>query len=74
MATSAGLVQGERLSGAAGVGTAAATAFGDWRGKPVQVVVDYVGTRTWEGITQLNAEGLLDRGLPRRCTGSSASR
>jgi hypothetical protein len=64
VATSAGLVQGQRLSGAAGVGAAAAAAFGTWRGKPVDVVVDYVGTRTWEGITQLNREGLLDRGLP----------
>lgn len=30
----------------------------------MEVVVDYVGTRTWDGITQLDREGLLDRGLP----------
>ena len=32
-----------------------------WRGKPVEVVVDYVGTKTWDGVTQLDREGLLDR-------------
>jgi hypothetical protein len=64
LATSAGLAQGQTLSGVAGVGTTEAAAFGTWRGKPVDVVVDYVGSRTWDGITQLSREGLLDRGLP----------
>ncbi|MDX6208461.1 MAG: hypothetical protein QOE24_852 [Frankiales bacterium] len=62
--TSAGLAPGRTLSGVAGVGTAAAAAFGAWRGKPVDVVVDYTGTKTWDGVTQLDREGLLDRGLP----------
>ena len=64
VATSAGLVIGQTLSGVAGVGTSEVQAFGAWRGKPVDVVVDYVGTRTWDGVTQLKREGLLDRGLP----------
>jgi Glycosyl hydrolase family 26 len=63
-ATSAGLSPGHTLSGVAGVGTAAAAAFGAWRGKPVEVVVDYTGTKTWTGVTQLKEEGLIDRGLP----------
>jgi hypothetical protein len=64
VATSQGIVPGRTLSGVAGVGTDKAAAFGVWREKPVDVVVDYTGTRTWDGISQVKREGLLDRGLP----------
>ena len=64
VATGQGIVPGRTLSGVAGVGTDKAAAFGAWRGKPVDVVVDYTGTRTWDGIAQVKREGLLDRGLP----------
>jgi hypothetical protein len=64
VATSQGIVPGRTLSGVAGVGTQQAAAFGAWRGKPVDVVVDYTGTKSWDGIAQVKREGLLDRGLP----------
>ena len=50
---------GQRLSGVVVAGSTAEETFGVWRGRPVQVVVGYVGTRTWEGVTQIAHQGLL---------------
>jgi Glycosyl hydrolase family 26 len=50
---------GVRLSGVVEPGAAGSTAFGTWRGKPVQVWVNYLGTKTWDGATQVRSEGLL---------------
>ena len=54
---------GQTLSGVVTNQPAKAEPFGTWRGKPVDVLVSYVGTRTWDGATQVDKEGLLG-GVP----------
>ena len=56
---SPGLVAGQTLSGSAiRGGTAGANAFGAWRGAPVKVVVDYIGTNSWASIDNVAGQGL----------------
>src|SRR4051812_45986162 len=55
---------GQRLSGVVVAGAATGQAFGSWRGRPVQVVVSYAGTKTWAGVLGLRAQGLLKSAGP----------
>lgn len=59
-----GIQPGKTLSGVAGPDTGSAASFGAWRGKPVDVLVNYVGTKTWDGATQIQREGLLGGTAP----------
>jgi hypothetical protein len=53
------LVAGKTLSGVIGKGgLSAVNGFGNWRGRPVDVVTSYLGTDTWQGITNVAGEGL----------------
>jgi hypothetical protein len=53
------LVAGKTLSGVVGKGgQSAANAFGNWRGRAVDVVTNYLGTDSWYGITNVAGEGL----------------
>ncbi|MDX6243551.1 MAG: hypothetical protein QOE76_1274 [Frankiales bacterium] len=56
---SPGLTAGKVLSGVViRGGTSAANAFGAWRHQPVSVVVDYIGTDSWNSITNVAGQGL----------------
>ncbi len=56
---SPGLTPGKALSGTAiRGGAAAATTFGNWRGKPIEVVTDYIGTNSWYSISNVAGQGL----------------
>jgi Glycosyl hydrolase family 26 len=53
------LTPGKTLSGVIGNGgQSAVNSFGAWRGRAVDVVVNYLGTDTWAGITNVAGEGL----------------
>ena len=53
------LVPGKTLSGVVGQGgQSAVNAFGAWRGRPVDVVTNYLGTDTWAGITNVAGQAL----------------
>jgi hypothetical protein len=55
------LVAGKTLSGVVGKGgQSAVSSFGNWRGRSVDVVTNYLGTSTWNGITNVAGEGLTN--------------
>jgi hypothetical protein len=55
---------GQRLSGVVVAGSSTGQSFGTWRGRPEQVIVSYVGTRSWAGVVQVAAEGLVSPAGP----------
>ncbi|MDX6208664.1 MAG: hypothetical protein QOE24_1055 [Frankiales bacterium] len=64
------IVTGHALSGVVGTGgQSTVSSFGSWRGRPVDVVVNYLGTSTWASIT-----GVSQQGLTGYWAGSSAHR
>jgi hypothetical protein len=55
------LVAGKTLSGVIiKGGIPAVTSFGNWRGRPVDVVTSYLATDTWQGITNVSGEALTE--------------
>jgi hypothetical protein len=57
--TPLGLTAGKTLSGSVGKGgQPAMSAFGAWRGRPVEVVTNYLGTDSWYGITNVVGQAL----------------
>ena len=64
------IVAGHALSGVvSNNGLSGANAFGSWRGRPIEVIVNYLGTSTWDSIT-----GVTKQGLTGYWAGSSAHR
>ncbi|BEP13078.1 hypothetical protein acdb102_13890 [Acidothermaceae bacterium B102] len=57
--TPAAFPAGQRLSGVVVPGSTTGETFGAWRGRAAQVIVSYVGTKTWDGATQVAGQGLL---------------
>lgn len=53
------IVAGHTLSGVVSHGgVSGATSFGSWRGRPIEVIVNYLGTSTWDSITGVSKQGL----------------
>ncbi len=53
------LASGKTLSGAVSYGgVSGGTAFGSWRGRSIEVIVNYISTSTWDTITSVSKQGL----------------
>src|SRR5207247_7372758 len=64
------IVSGHTLSGVVSSGgLSGAKSFGSWRGRPIEVIVNFLGTSTWASIT-----GVSKQGLTRYWAGNSAHR